>query len=110
MGKGGHNTYENDGNREQQLDSTSLPTEQRLPTLSEIKVKLPAHCFRPTVRESMTYVVKDVIYVALTFFVMFQLEKLQYGYLFFPIYWCIQGLIGYLSFSIYHSSFLFLNL
>jgi len=95
MGKGSHNTYADDGNREQQLDSASLPNEQRLPTLSEIKVKIPAHCFRPTVRESMTYVVKDVIYVALTFFVMFQLEKLNYGYMFFPLYWCIQGSIEF---------------
>jgi omega-3 fatty acid desaturase (delta-15 desaturase) len=93
MGKGGHNTRL-DGNNEQQFDSTTLLTQHRLPTLSEIKVKLPAHCFRPTVRQSMSYVFKDIIYVALTFFLMYQLEKLfQYGFLFFPIYWYIQGLL-----------------
>jgi len=92
MGKGGHNTR-TDGNNEQQFDSTTLPTEHRLPTLSEIKVKIPAHCFRPTVRQSMSYVIKDIIYVALTFVFMYQTEKLfKYGFLFFPIYWYIQGL------------------
>jgi len=92
MGKGGHNTLI-DGNNEQELDSTTLPTHHRLPTLSEIKVKIPAHCFRPTVRQSMTYVIKDIIYVALTFFFMYQIEKFfKYGFLFFPIYWYIQGL------------------
>jgi omega-3 fatty acid desaturase (delta-15 desaturase) len=91
MGKGGHNTgLEND--HQQQLDTNALPTHHRLPTLSEIKVKIPAHCFRPTVRQSMGYVVKDIIYVALTFFVMYQIQKLfKYGFLFFPIYWYIQG-------------------
>jgi hypothetical protein len=94
MGKGGHNTCVA-GNDNQQLDTTTLPTHQRLPTLSEIKVKIPAHCFRPTVRESMSYVIKDIIYVALTFFFMFQIEKIfKYGFLFFPIYWYIQGLFA----------------
>jgi omega-3 fatty acid desaturase (delta-15 desaturase) len=99
MGKGGHNTRL-DGNNDQQFDSATLPTQHRLPTLSEIKVKLPAHCFRPTVRESMSYVAKDIIYVALTFFLMYQVEKLfPYGFLFFPIYWYIQGTL-YTSFFV----------
>jgi hypothetical protein len=93
MGKGGHNTPL-DGNNAQQVDTTTLPTHHRLPTLSEIKVKIPAHCFRPTVRQSMGYVIKDIIYVALTFFFMYQIEKsFKYGFLVFPLYWYIQGLL-----------------
>lgn len=92
MGKGEHNTRL-DGTPDEQFDSTTLSTQHRLPTLSEIKVKVPAHCFRPTVRESMSYVVKDIFYVALTVFLMYQLNKsFQYGFLFFPLYWYIQGL------------------
>ncbi|CAF1025502.1 unnamed protein product [Adineta steineri] len=88
MGKGGHNTLV-ESSHDEQIDST-LP--HRLPTLSEIKVKIPAHCFRPTVRESMTYVAKDIVYVALTFFVMYQIQKMfTYGFMFFPVYWYIQG-------------------
>ncbi|CAF1146490.1 unnamed protein product [Adineta ricciae] len=91
MGKGQHNTPSS-GNQDQQLETGTLPTQHRLPTLSEIKVKIPAHCFRPTVRQSMSYVVKDVIYVALTFFVMYQIEnRFKYGSLLFPLYWYIQG-------------------
>ncbi len=97
MGKGGHNPAL-EGDHQQQLDTTILPTDQRFPTLSEIKVKIPAHCFRPTVRQSMSYVIKDIIYVALTFFFMYQTQKLfKYGFLFFPIYWYIQGLLISLS-------------
>jgi hypothetical protein len=93
MGKGGHNTGIG-GDHQQHLDTTALPTHQRLPTLSEIKVKLPAHCFRPTVLQSMSHVVKDIIYVALAFFFMYQTQKFfKYGFLFFPIYWYIQGLL-----------------
>jgi omega-3 fatty acid desaturase (delta-15 desaturase) len=92
MGKGGHNTrIESDEN--EQIDSTLSSTlPHRLPTLSEIKIKLPAHCFRPTVRQSMSYVIKDIIYVALTFIVMYQIQRIfNYGFLFFPVYWYIQG-------------------
>jgi omega-3 fatty acid desaturase (delta-15 desaturase) len=98
MGKGGHNTLIED-DVDEQIDSTSLSTlPHRLPTLSEIKVKIPAHCFRPTVRQSMSYVIKDIIYVAVTFFVMYQIQKIfNYGFLFFPVYWYIQGLFIYLN-------------
>ncbi|CAF3361808.1 unnamed protein product [Rotaria sp. Silwood1] len=92
MGKGGHNTHI-EKNKDQQSDLTSLSTPpHRLPTLSDIKLKLPSHCFRPTVRQSMSYVAKDIIYVTLTFIIMYQIHTLfKYGFLFFPIYWCIQG-------------------
>lgn len=94
MGKGGHNTPSS-GNHEQNVDTSSLPTQHRLPTLTEIKVKIPAHCFRPTVAQSMSYVVKDIVFVAITYFIMYQIEKLStYGYLFFPLYWCIQGMLS----------------
>jgi omega-3 fatty acid desaturase (delta-15 desaturase) len=99
MGKGGHNTdiKNNDG---QQLEATSLSTLSHglptlphgLPKLTDIKVKLPDHCFRPTIRQSMSYVVKDIIYVTLTFIIMYQIQtKFNYGFLLFPIYWCVQG-------------------
>jgi hypothetical protein len=97
MGKGGHNTRI-EGDENEQIDSTLSSTlPHRLPTLSEIKIKLPAHCFRPTVRQSMTYVVKDIIYVALAFIVMYQIQRIfNYGFLFFPVYWYIQGLFFFL--------------
>lgn len=92
MGKGGHNTQV-DSNHTGALDTTALANApHRLPTLSEIKVKIPAHCFRPTVRQSMSYVFKDIVYVALTFLVMYRVQKMfPYGFLLFPIYWYIQG-------------------
>jgi omega-3 fatty acid desaturase (delta-15 desaturase) len=92
MGKGGHNTRIED-NETEEIDLTSLSTSpHRLPTLSEIKIKIPAHCFRPTVRQSMIYVVKDILYVTFTFIVMYQIQKIfKYGFLFFPVYWYIQG-------------------
>jgi omega-3 fatty acid desaturase (delta-15 desaturase) len=103
MGKGGHNTRI-EGDENEQIDSTLSSTlPHRLPTLSEIKIKLPAHCFRPTVRQSMTYVVKDIIYVALAFIVMYQIQRIfNYGFLLFPVYWYIQGTLYTLLFVLGH--------
>jgi hypothetical protein len=93
MGKGGHNTNSKNNDNEKIDATSSLTSSHRLPTLSEIKIKLPIHCFQPTVGQSMSYVVKDIIYVALTFIVMNQIrQRFNYGFLFFPIYWYIQGL------------------
>ena len=112
MGKGRHNTRA-DGNDNQPINATPesvLPA--NLPTLSEIKVKIPPHCFRPTVRQSMGYVIKDVVYVALTFLAMYTIRNtFEYGFLLFPLYWYMQGTL-YTSFFVLghdcgHGSFSF---
>jgi hypothetical protein len=93
MGKGRHNTRL-DGQHPTELQETitEVSTPHRLPTLSEIKLKIPGHCLRPTVRQSMSYVFKDIFYVAVTFLIMYQIRtRFQYGFLFFPLYWYWQG-------------------
>ena len=112
MGKGRHNSRE-DRSDNQLINATPesvLP--QNLPTLSEIKLKIPSHCFRPTVRESMGYVIKDIVYVTLTFLAMYAIRNtFEYGFLLFPLYWYVQGTL-YTSFFVLghdcgHGSFSF---
>lgn len=92
MGKGRHNPSSNQSSPEEIDEQTISNGPHRLPTLSEIKVKIPSHCFRPTVAESMSYVVKDVAFVAITFLMMnFVRNHFEYGFLLFPLYWYIQG-------------------
>ena len=107
MGKGGHNTRIGTTD-EQQVDTTlSTNSIEQLPKLSEIKVKLPDHCFRPTVRQSMSYVVKDIVYVALTFIAMYKIQTIfQYGFLLFPIYQNNKENLMINLCLIYHSFFL----
>ena len=89
MGKGSHSTNLDDDVGKNH--HTTIP--HHLPTLSEIKKKLPAHCFRPTVQRSMSYVIADILCVTIAFFVMYQIRQwFQYGFLLFPIYWFFQGL------------------
>jgi hypothetical protein len=88
MGKGSHNTRTDNENNEQ-IDSI----------LSEIKIKLPADCSRPTVHQSMNYVVKDIIYAALTFIVMYQIRNIfPYRFLFFLHHFSFSDMIVNMKF------------
>jgi len=122
MGKGSHNAQLITSNSVVVAENSSPPdddaivetsTPYRLPTLSEIKSKIPSRCFRPTVKRSMYYVVMDIMYVTITYLTMFYLQRwFQYGFLFLPLYWYIQGTLytsifvlghdcGHSSFSAY---------
>ncbi|CAF1626786.1 unnamed protein product, partial [Didymodactylos carnosus] len=99
MGKGSHNpsilSSSNDGvvvKSTEFINDNLADIPHRLPTLSEIKLKVPSHCFRPTVIRSMFYVFMDTVYVLLTYLTMFYIQKyFTYGYLLFPLYWYVQG-------------------
>ena len=63
-----------------------------LPTLSEIKLRIPGHCFRSSVRKSTFYALWDIFVIALVYMLMTQLEcKLKCGYLLYPLYWYVEG-------------------
>ncbi|CAF0898882.1 unnamed protein product [Didymodactylos carnosus] len=98
MGKGKHNpsilSPSDDSvhvNKENYINNGSIKLHP-LPTLTEIKSKIPSHCFRPTVMRSMFYVFIDAVYILLTYLTMFYIQKyFTYGYLIFPLYWYAQG-------------------
>ncbi|CAF4494837.1 unnamed protein product [Rotaria socialis] len=99
--------------KDQNLNAVLPTTSDRLPTLSEIKVKLPEYCFRPSFRQSIAYVIKDIFFVIFALVLMYKIEHLfQYGILLWPLYWYFQGTIymalfvlghdcGHGSFSVY---------
>ena len=65
---------------------------RRLPTLSEIKVKIPRQYFRSSTLKSMLYAILDILFIALAYIFMIQLETmLRYEFLLFPLYWYVQG-------------------
>ena len=76
----------------QNIDATLSTFNQRLPTLSEIKVEIPRECFRSSTLKSMFYAILDILLIALAYILMIQLETmLRYTFLFFPFYWYVQG-------------------
>lgn len=65
---------------------------QDFPTLSEIKKRIPSHCFRSSFLRSISFVFKDVFLVSFSFFAMKFIEnRFSYGFTLFPIYWFFQG-------------------
>lgn len=63
-----------------------------MPNLSTIKAKIPSRYFRSETLRSMMFVGKDIFFIALSYNIMNQLETVfEYGFVFFPIFWYIQG-------------------
>ncbi len=76
----------------QNIDAALSTLNHRLPTLSEIKVKIPRQCFRSSTLKSMFYAILDILFIALAYILMIQLETmLKYEVLLFPLYWYVQG-------------------
>ena len=78
---------------QRKLDDVTWSTlDHRLPTLSEIKVKIPKELFRSSTRKSVFYVIADIFIIVLTYIFMIKLgQMLEYGFLLLPLYWYIQG-------------------
>ena len=78
--------------QQENKDALLTSPHHRLPTLTEIKLKIPGHCFRSSVRKSTFYAMWDVFVIALVYTLMVQLEcRLKCGYLLYPLYWYVQG-------------------
>nr|QBC98314.1 Omega-x desaturase 1 [Hediste diversicolor] len=70
----------------------SLPKE--LPSVVDIKKKLPKHCFEPDVPTSMYYAVKDLVLVAVTFACVLYAHQYSSPWIWWPsllMYWAVQG-------------------
>ena len=66
-----------------------------LPSIIDIKKALPKICFQRSALTSLYYTMKDVAYVALTYFIFFYLHQtfpnLYFYWLSMLLYWAIQG-------------------
>jgi hypothetical protein len=84
--------YFDTDHQRQNIDATLSTLNHRVPTLSEIKVKIPGQCFRSNTLKSMFYTILDILLIVLAYILMIQLETmLRYTFLFFPLYWYVQG-------------------
>ncbi len=65
-------------------------------TLGQIKKAIPPHCFQRSVIRSFSYVVHDLIWASLFYYIAtnyFHLLPYPLSYLAWPIYWAFQGCI-----------------
>jgi hypothetical protein len=78
--------------QEKNIGIESFSLHQQLPTLTEIKSKLPGHCFRSNVQKSTFYAILDIFLIVFFYTVAIQLKyQLEYGFLLYPLYWFAQG-------------------
>jgi hypothetical protein len=84
--------YFDTDHQRQNIDAALSTLNHQLPTLSEIKIKIPRQCFRSSTLKSTFYVILDILFIALAYILMIQLKTmLRYEFLLFPLYWYVQG-------------------
>ena len=69
------------------------PLPKTLPAITEIKAKIPKHCFEATVPTSLYYAVKDVVLACITLAAILYVHQLPQAWLWWPalmVYWTIQ--------------------
>lgn len=79
--------------------SKSIGMEKRgdadeLPSITDIKSKLPSECFKSSVAESMYFVVKDMVLIGLAFWAINILHTFDHPLIWYPsllLYWAFQG-------------------
>ena len=85
-------------------DGEAVP--KKVPALTDLKGKLPSHCFRPDLARSLKYVVKDLFISCSLFALIIIMERsslpLIFQWLVFPIYWFLQGTMMWAMFVLAH--------
>ena len=85
-------------------DGLTVP--EKVPPITDLKGKLPSHCFRPDLARSLKYVAKDLLVSSSLYAFIIFVEKsalpLIFQWLVFPIYWFLQGTMMWAMFVLAH--------
>lgn len=81
--------------------ATYVP-DSEIPSLSEIKARIPAHCFRPSLLRSISYVVRDVAFLALFYYGAYATYDTQYYAMYLPVFWFFTGFLMWAVFVLGH--------
>lgn len=73
-----------------------------IPSLSEIKAHIPAHCFRPSLLRSIYYVVRDLFFVAALYYGAYLTYGTSYHKLYLPFFWFFTGFFMWAIFVLGH--------
>lgn len=77
----------------------------KLPSVTDIKKKIPRRCFEPTILNSMSYILVDAMAIVILYIIAEYLHQLLPLWLFIlttPVYWLLQGTAFTTAFVIGH--------
>lgn len=82
--------------------ATTVVADRNIPSLSEIKRHIPAHCFKPNLARSVSYVVRDFFFVAALYYGAYITYDTQYHALYLPFFWFFTGFFMWAIFVLGH--------
>jgi hypothetical protein len=62
-----------------------------VPSLAEIKKHIPAHCFKPSLVRSLSYVARDIFFIAALYYGAYLAYDTPYNSLYLPVFWFFTG-------------------
>mmetsp|Transcript_42095 Transcript_42095/g.103557 ORF Transcript_42095/g.103557 Transcript_42095/m.103557 type:complete len:405 (+) Transcript_42095:65-1279(+) len=84
--------------------AADAPTE--VPSLLELKRKIPAHCFQPSLLVSLAYVVQDAAIITTLYVIAYwaynHLPAALHNWVFLPVFWFFQGFMFWAVFVLGH--------
>ena len=77
-------------------------SESDIPSLSEIKRHIPAHCFKPSLATSMYYVLRDILIIGTLYYGAYLTHNSPLHYVYLPIFWFFTGFFMWAVFVLGH--------
>lgn len=84
-----------------EAEANYVPVE-RIPTLAEIKARIPAHCFRPSLSRSVYYVLRDFAYLSALYYGAYLTYGTSLHYAYLPVFWFFTGFFMWALFVLGH--------
>lgn len=77
-------------------------SDNAIPTLSEIKARIPPHCFRPNLYRSIYYVIRDFVFLSIVYYGAYATYGTRYHNLYLPVFWFFAGFFMWAVFVLGH--------
>lgn len=80
----------------------TLTPDDRIPTLSEIKRVIPAHCFKPSLYRSVYYVLRDIVFISTLYYGAYLTYDTPWHPIYLPFFWFFTGFLMWAVFVLGH--------
>lgn len=85
-----------------QLAKDTFVADDRIPSLAEIKRVIPAHCFKPSLVRSISYVLRDFLIIAALYMGAFFTYNTPFYHVYLPFFWFFTGFFMWALFVLGH--------
>lgn len=76
--------------------------DDEIPSLAEIKRRIPAHCFQPSLARSLYYVLRDFVFIGALYYGAYLAHGTWWNKYYLPVFWFFTGFFMWAVFVLGH--------